>query len=62
MQKLRTSTKSGISGIVTFALLLALRIFAPDLELPLSAEGWIMSAVMYVTARFSKTPKSPGIL
>lgn len=61
LEKLRTSTKSGIAGVVTFAILGALGHFAPEFP-TVGLEEWLTAVVMYFTARWSKTPANPGKL
>jgi hypothetical protein len=58
----RTSTNSGVAGIVAIVLIKALAAIAPDFAPPEGFEAGITAVVMYVIARFSKSPATPKAL
>ena len=61
LKGLRTSTKSGAAGVVSFAVLAVIAQVAP--ELPTAGlEEWITAVVMYLVARWSRTPEKVGLL
>lgn len=58
----RTSTNSGVAGIVAIVIIKALSVVAPDFAPPEGFEAGITAVVMYVIARFSKSPAEPKAL
>lgn len=76
LAKLRTSTKAGAAGILTYAALQIIQGMFPELALDVpigqllgfpglalpSIEGLVTAAVAFIAARLSLTPPVPGIL
>lgn len=58
--KLRSSTKAGIFGVITGAILYWLPIV--EHVIPPDIKVWAVPLVMYVVTRFTRSPINPGKL
>lgn len=58
----RTSTNSGIAGVVAIMVMSTLKYVAPDFSPPEGFEAGITALVMWVIARFSKSPSEYRVL
>jgi hypothetical protein len=59
----RTSTVSGVVGVVVYMLLKVVGLVFPDFLTAVPAtEEFVAGVAAYIAARVNKTPENPGIL